>query len=142
MATKDPKAIAEKFVRRTQAASQDMVNGVNQVTVNPAQQAIAKEDKLKNNWLESVNSGKWRRGMQSVTLDAWKESMIKKGAPRVAAGVQSAQGKMEQFYSELLPYQDQGLQKLAQMPDMTLEDSINKAVTWMRHMSNFKRRGS
>lgn len=142
MATKDAKTIAEKFVRRTQAATQDMVNGVNAVTVNPAQQAIAKETKLQNNWNEAITSGKWRRGMQTVTLESWKDSMVKKGAPRVAAGVQAAQSKMEAFYGELLPYQDQGLTKLAAMPDMTFEDSINKAVTWMRHMKNFKRRGA
>ena len=141
MATKDPKAIAEKFVRRAQAATQDMINGVNAVTTNPAQQAIAKEAKLRNNVIEAIDSGKWRRGMQSVTLEGWKEAMTKKGAPRVAAGVQAAQGKMEAFYAELLPYEDQLKQKLATMPDLSLEDSINRAVTWMRGMSNFKRRG-
>jgi hypothetical protein len=142
MATKDPKQISEKWVRRTQGASQDMVNGVKSVTVNPAQQAIAKEQKLLTNLTESITSGKWRRGMQSVTLEGWKESMITKGAPRVAAGAQNAAGKMEQFYGELLPYQDQLQSKLATMPDLTLEDSIQKAVSWMRGMAAFKRRGS
>lgn len=141
MATKDPKAVAEKFVRRAQAATQDMVNGVNQVTVNPAQQAIAKEQKLLNNVTQAIQSGKWRRGMQTVTLESWKQSMIQKGAPRVAAGVQAAQGKMEAFYSELLPYQEQLQTKLGAMPDLTLEDSINRATTWMRGMASFKRRG-
>lgn len=139
---KDPKALAEKFVRRTQAASQDMVNGVNAVTINPAQQAIAKEQKLIANWNEAVQNGSWRKGMQSVTLEGWKDAMIKKGAPRVAAGVQAAQGKMEQFYAELIPFQDALNAKLANMPDLTIEDSINKAVAWMRGMSQFKRRGS
>jgi len=141
MASKDPKTIAEKYVRRTQAATTDMVNGVNNVTVNPAQQAIAKEQKLITNWNASINEGKWKRGMQTVTLEGWKQSMIQKGAPRVAAGAQAAQGKMEAFYSELLPYQDALQSKLANMPDITLEDSINKAVEWMRGMSKFKRRG-
>lgn len=141
MAQKDPKAIAEKFVRRTQAATQDMTNGVNAVTINPAQQAIAKEAKLLQNVTQAIQSGKWRRGMQTVTLESWKQAMIQKGAPRVSAGVQAAQGKMEQFYGELLPYQEQLQTKLSTMPDLTLEDSINKAVTWMRGMSNFKRRG-
>jgi hypothetical protein len=138
----DAKSRAEKWVRRTQAASQDMVNGVNAVTVNPAQQAIAKEQKLLNNITESITSGKWRRGMQAVTLESWKQAMIQKGAPRVAQGVQSAQGKYEAFQAELIPYQDQLQSKLANMPDLTLEDSINRAVTWMRGMSSFKRRGS
>lgn len=138
---KDPKQVAEKFVRRTQAATQDMINGVNAVTTNPAQQAIAKEQKLLNNVTEAITSGKWRRGMQTVTLEGWKASMVQKGAPRVSAGVQAAQGKMEAFYAELLPYQDQLQTKLASMPDLTLEDSINKAVEWMRGMSKFRRRG-
>ena len=139
---KDPKQVAEKWVRRSQAATQDMVNGVNNVTRNPAEQAIAKEQKLVNNWNAAIQSGKWKRGMQAVTLDGWKQSMIQKGAPRVAAGVQSAQAKQEQFYAELIPYQDSLQSKLAAMPDLTLEDSINKAVEWMRGMSKFKRRGS
>jgi hypothetical protein len=141
MATKDPKLVAEKWVRRTQAASQDMVNGVNAVTVNPAQQAIAKESKLLQNITESITSGKWRRGMQAVTLDGWKQAMITKGSPRVAAGAQAAQTKAEQFYAELLPYQDQIKTKLQSMPDMTLQDNIQKAVTWMTDMSKFRRRG-
>lgn len=140
--SKDPKAIAEKFVRRTQAANQDMIAGVQAVTTNPAQQAIAKEQKLVTNWNEAIQSGAWRRGMQSVTLESWKEAMIKKGAPRVAAGVQAAQSTMEQFYAELLPYQDALNAKLAGMNDLTLEDNIQKAVEWMRGMSKFKRRGS
>ncbi len=141
MATKDPKSVAEKWVRRTQAASQDMVNGVNAVTTNPAAQAIAKESKLLNNITEAITSGKWRRGMQQVTLEGWKQSMIQKGAPRVAAGAQSAQTKVESFYAELLPYQDSIKTKLNSMPDMTLQDNIQKAVTWMTDMSKFKRRG-
>lgn len=142
MARKDPKAVAEKFVRRAQASTQDMIAGVNGVTTNPAEQAIAKEAKLLQNVTESITSGKWRRGMQTVTLESWKKDMITKGAPRVAQGVQAAQGKMEAFYAELLPYQEQIQSKLSQMPDLTLEDSINRAATWMRSMANFKRRGS
>jgi hypothetical protein len=141
MAPKDPKAIAEKFVRRAQSATQDMITGVNNVTINPAQQAFAKEQKLLNNVTQAIQSGKWRRGMQTVTLESWKQSMVQKGAPRVAAGVQAAQPKMEAFYSELLPYQEQLQTKLGSMPDLTLEDSINRATTWMRGMANFKRRG-
>jgi len=142
MATKDPKSVAEKWVRRTQAASQDMVNGVNAVTTNPAQQAIAKEAKLLNNVTEAITSGKWRRGMAAVTLEGWKQAMIQKGAPRVAAGAQAAQTKSEQFYAELLPYQDSLKSKLASMPDMTLQDNIQRAVTWMSDMSKFRRRGA
>lgn len=139
---KDPKQVAEKWVRRTQAATQDMINGVNNVTKNPAEQAIAKEQKLVTNWNNSIQSGKWKRGMQTVSLDSWKQSMIQKGAPRVSAGVQTAQSKQEAFYSELLPYQDAMQSKLSTMPDITLEDSINKAVEWMRGMAKFRRRGS
>lgn len=138
---KNAKDVSEKWARRAAGATQDMINGVNSVTVNPAQQAAAKEQKMITNLTQSVQSGKWRRGLARVTLEDWKRSMIEKGASRVASGVQNAQPKMESFMSELLPYQEQLQSKLAGMPDLTLEDNINRAVTFMRGMSQFKRRG-
>lgn len=138
---KDPKEVAAKFVRRTQAATQDMIAGVNAVTVNPAQEAIKKQDKMLNNLTIAVQEGKWKRGLGRVTLEDWKASMINKGASRVAAGVQAAQGKMEAFYSELLPYQAELQKKIDAMPDTTLQDGINRAVQWMTDMNKFRRRG-
>lgn len=131
--------LAEKYVRRTTAATEDMKRGVASVTVNPAEKAIAKKDKLKTNFIASIDNGKWERGMRNVTLASWQEAMSGKGAQRVAAGVQAAQAKMEKFFAELLPFQQDLQSRIATMSDLTLEDSVARASAWIRGMANFKR---
>lgn len=137
-----PQSVAEKYVRRTTGAVQDMVNGVNAVTVSPTVKAVEKKDKLTQNWNAAMTSGKWERGMKRVTLDDWKKSMIEKGAPRVAAGVQAAAGKMTDFFAELIPFQDAAKAEIERMSDLTLEDSIQRMNAWTRKMASFKRRGA
>lgn len=139
MSTLSPQQVAEKHARRTIAASQDLIAGVNGVTVSPTEQAAKKQDKLVQNWTEAVQSGKWARGLRSVSLDDWKRAMIEKGAPRVAAGINGARSKIEAFFAELLPYQNDLSSKIAQMPDLTLEDSIARMTAQVRGMSNFRK---
>ena len=134
-----PAQVAEKHARRTKAATQDMVAGVNAVETNPATKAIAKKQKLMQNWNAAMQSGKWERGMKRVTLDGWKQSMIEKGVGRVAAGIDASMDKTTEFYAELLPFQDDLSKKIDNLPDLTIEDSIQRASTWIRGMSNFRK---
>jgi len=136
-----PAEIAEKHARRTKGAVQDMIKGVDNVTVAPGQLAGKKEAKLIQNWNESVTSGRWKRGVEKVSLEEWKASMKDKGAQRVAAGIDAARGKVEAFYAELLPFQADLSAKVAGMPDLTIEDSIQRASTWIRGMGNFRKGG-
>ncbi len=138
---KDPKKVTEKWQRRTAGAVNDMVEGVKAVTENPMQQAIAKEQKLVQNWNASITEGKWRRGMGKITIDDWKNSMTTLAAQRVPAGVQAAGGKFEAFMAELLPFQENIKREIEAMPDVTLQDGINRAVAWMTKSAQFKRRG-
>jgi hypothetical protein len=141
MATKGltPQEVAEKHNRRTKGALQDMIKGVSNVTVNPAAQAITKKAKLVANWQEAMNSGKWERGMKRVTLESWQAAMSNKGAQRVAAGLDGAMEKTTAFFSELLPFQADLSKKIETLPDLTIEDSIQRASTWIRGMSNFRK---
>lgn len=137
--TLTPAQIAEKHARRTIAANQDLIAGVGSVTVSPAEQAVKKKDKLVQNWNEAVTSGRWERGMKAVTLDDWKKAMIEKGAPRVAVGIQNARPKIEAFFAELIPFQNDLSAKIASMPDLTLEDSIARATAQIRGMATFRK---
>jgi len=38
----------------------------------------------------------------------------------------------------LIDHQNAGLVTLEKMPDLTLEDSINRMAAWTRHMANLK----
>lgn len=130
---------AEKWQRRLTAASPDIQKGINRVDTAPTEKAAAKKDKMLQNLTMAVQSGKWETGLRRVTLSDWKSAAINKGIPRISQGVMGATGKVTDFASQLLAFQD-GLQsKVNSMPDLTLQDSINRAVAWIQGMSSFKR---
>jgi len=141
MVMKNANEVAEKWARKLGQSTEDIRRGVTRVTENPADKAIAKEDKLVANFNAAVQEGKWRRGLQRVTLADWQKSMIEKGIPRVASGAQAAQPKMQKFMEELLPFVESAKAEIENMPDLSLEDNINRMVAYTRRMSQFKRSG-
>lgn len=130
--------VADKWQRRASAATQDMQRGVDDVKTAPGQLAAAKQQKLVNNWLESVNSGRWANKVSAVTLADWKQSMKDKAIPRYSTGVQQAVPKMVAFMNKLLPYQNSLQSTVQSMPDLTIDDSIARMTTWVRGMAQFK----
>ena len=139
MAKLTAKEFQEKHNRRLKAATEDMRMGVERVTEAPTAKAAKKVDKMRANMLKAIDDGKWAAGLNRVTLEDWKSKMINKGIGRVAAGIDEAEGKVVQFAEKLLPHIDSGKAQVDKMPDVTLEDSIQRMVTFTRHMSKFKR---
>lgn len=135
-----PKQAQEKHARNLKNAVPDMQLGVERLTVSPTQLAAAKQDKMLANLTKSIQEGKWKRGLERVTLDDWKSKMINKGIGRVATGIDEAAEKTEAFYADLFPHIDAGQNKVNKMNDVTLEDSINRMTTFVRHMADFKRK--
>lgn len=135
------KQVTEKHARRLKGAVEDMRIGVDGVTVNPMEKAIKKIPKMRANLIKAIDEGKVERGMKRVSLDDWKTAMIDRGIPRVAAGVDAAADKIEDFYGELLPHIDKVKSEVDRLPDVSLEDSINRMGTFIRGMAKFKRRG-
>ncbi len=130
---------AEKWQRRLQAAAPDIAKGVNRVDQAPTEKAAQKKDKMLANLTASVQSGKWENGLRRVTLGDWKKATVEKGIPRISQGVMGAGAKVTDFANQLLPYQDSLRSQIESMPDLTLEDSINRMTTFIRGMSKFKR---
>ena len=141
MAKLTPTEYQEKHARRLKGATEDMRLGVEKVTESPTAKAAAKKDKMKANLNRAIDSGKWERGLKRVTLEEWKTQMIEKGVGRVAAGIDGAKDKVISFAAELLPFQDGIKAKVQKMPDITLEDNINRMTTQIREMAKFQRKG-
>ena len=131
----------EKHARRLKGAVDDMRRGIERVSESPTAKAASKKDKMRTNINASIDSGKWERGLRRVSTEEWKQKMINKGLGRVATGIDEAAPKVRSFASELLPYEDSLRGTIDKMPDVTLEDSINRATTWMRGMAKFSRKG-
>lgn len=129
-----------KWVSRLGAATTEIQQGINNVTVAPGQQAAAKFDK----WMAGVQAGaqKWRRNVAAVSLEDWKSAALNVGVPRIAQGAQAKQGKYQKFAADFFPYLDQGVQKVKAMPDTDLNSRIQRAVAMMNHNAQFKRGGN
>lgn len=131
--------LAEKWARRTAGATADYTRGINKVSIAPGQQAAAKADKMLQGVTEAVTSGKWATRVAGVSLAEWKAKATEKGAGRIASGVAGAQADMQRFAQELIAFEE-GLQsRIDAMPDLTLEDRIQRSVAWQRGMSEFSR---
>lgn len=134
-----PQQAQDKWSSRLGAASTEITNGVNRVTVAPGQLAAAKFDK----WLAGVQASaqKWRSRVASVPLETWKAATIA-GIPRISSAATAKVGKYKAFASEFYPFLETGMQKIHAMPDNTIDARINRAVEMMRYNSTFKRSGS
>lgn len=140
MAKVTPQEFAEKWQRRLAAATPDLQRGIERVTVAPGQQAAAQQTAMLQNLTESVTSGRWARKVAAVPLQDWKSATLNKGVARVAPGATAAMPKMQRIAAELLPAVDQAAAAARALPKVTIEDSINRAATFMQSMHAFKSR--
>lgn len=135
-----PEEFAEKHARRLKGSLDDIRSGVQRVSVAPGEQAAAKQEKMLQNLTRSVQEGKWASRVRSVSLEEWRDKMINKGLNRIATGIDAARGKQVEFARQLLEYQSSLQSKVGKMPDLTLEDSINRMTEWVRGMSKFSKK--
>lgn len=130
-----PDQVSEKWARRTKAAVADIQAGIDRVTESPGVKAVAKQEKMKQNLLKSIDDGTWAKRLGDVSLEDWKAKTRTKVAERLAGGVDGAAAKRQRFDTWLVSTLNEVLPKIADMPDMTLEDSVNRVRTFMDHMS-------
>lgn len=135
-----PEQFADKHNRRTKAALEDMRAGINAVSEAPTAKAAAKQEKMRQRLMEALESGKWANGLKRVSLDEWKQKMLDLGVNRVASGLDANMKKVQDFAAQLLPHIEAGQKAIEKMPDVTLDDSINRMTAFIRHMSKFQRK--
>jgi hypothetical protein len=132
-----PQQYQDKYARRLKAATADITQGIANVTVAPTSLAAAKSDKMLANLTASVQSGRWANALNKVTLQQWKDQATNVGVNRIAAGVDAAKQKSIDFATQLLPAVDAAVAKIQGMPDLTVEDNINRMTTYIRQMATF-----
>lgn len=135
-----PQQFQEKHARRLKGAIDDMRTGINNVTEAPTMKAAAKQEKMKSRLVASLDSGIWASRLRKVTLEEWKSKTLDKGLNRVAGGIDAAADKVIDFAGQLLPAITGAQGKIATMPDVTLEDSINRMNTFVREMAKFRKK--
>ena len=135
----NPSTIAQKWANRMAGAGEAMKNGVQAVTVAPTEQAAAAKERWIAGIQKAATEGKFEQGLRRVSLEDWKRAMVDKGVSNMTNGARNSVGKVQAFLSEFLPYADTVSATVAALPKGTVEDSINRAATAIRMLSNFKR---
>lgn len=130
--------IAEKQVRRSQAAVADYKAGVQAVKESPTKKAAEAVDRYLAGIQEAVASGKYQDGCNSVSLSDWQNKTIEKGSRNYAPGVAAAQQTIADFHAQRAVAQAAIDSELQSMPRGDTETNIQRAVTQMRRMSEFK----
>ena len=140
MARLTPDEFVDKHARRLKAASEDMRRGIDKVTEAPTVKAANKQEKMKTHLVQAIDDGTWASRLKKVSLEDWKSKMKDKGVGRVASGIDAAKPKVLDFANQLLPAVDAAQSKIKDMPDLTLEDSINRMNSFIREMAKFKKK--
>lgn len=135
-----PEQFTAKHAQNLKASVEYIRQGIARVSVAPTSQAADKRDKMLSRLTESVTSGKWERGLRKVSLEDWKKQTAEKGIGRIAGGIDGAKAKVTDFATQLLPHIERGQSSISSLPDMTLEDSITRMTTFVRHMAKFERK--
>lgn len=140
MAKLTPEKAATKHADRLKAATQDIIEGVDRVSVAPGKKAAENSAKMRSKIVAAIDSGKWGRRVSAYPLEEWKTDMKEKGVSRIPEGIDRAHDKQVKFYSQLFPYQDTLKGQIEKMPSVTLEDNINRMVSFIRGMAKFEKK--
>lgn len=139
---KSAQDVAKKWSRNLAGATESIRAGVEAVQESPTAAAARRQDAYIDGVQQAAASGKWSRGLQRVSKEAWQQATISKGLPRIAAGATTAQPKMESFMQQWLPYEAQLQNKLKAMPRGSLEQNKQRMLAAVDHNAAFKRQGS
>lgn len=138
MATRlSPDRIAQKWANNLGASIDNMRQAIQQVRVNPAEQAIARADF----WLQRLNASKqkWINRLRRTTLAGWQNAMISKGLAVIPERARLAIPKFQAFMTNWLQYQRTTVAGiLSSMPRGSLDANIARAVAVIRANADYR----
>lgn len=139
MARMSPAEHAALWAQRFGGSAEKYKQGIQRVQGNPAQKAIAAQDRLVANFVDSVNSGRWAAGLSKVSEASWKQAATEKGAPALATAARVAQEKVAKAEAEMGPIRES---IRASLPARgTIDENLERARQMAVKMHEAKRRG-
>lgn len=134
---------AEKWKRGMQGAGTAIKEGVMAVKESPTAKAARAKDKMLAGVQRCIDDGSYEEGCNSVSLAEWQRLTLDKGLSRVSGGATDAASKMQDFYSQLLPFTAQVSADVQAMPnnnDAEADARLMAAVNKMRQFRFRKKR--
>lgn len=139
MAKMSPSEFAQKWAAKFGASGEAYKQGIARVQGNPAQKAIAAQDRMVANFNQAVNDGKWAAALSRVTEASWKQAATEKGAPAIATAARVAQEKVARAEAVNGPIRESIVSSLP--PRGTIEENLERARQMAMKMHESRRRG-
>lgn len=139
MAKLSPQEVAALWQQRMAGAGDKYKQGVSKVQENPAQSAIAAQDRLLANFTDSVTNGKWANSLSKVTLQQWRQACVEKGAAALAASARLGAEKVLRAEQEMAPIRDAIRSSLPERG--TIEQNLERARMMALRMHEARKKG-
>lgn len=110
------------------------VRGVQQCSVNPMEEAVKKQDKMKANLIKAIDDGRYAAGCQSVSKSQWQQQTATVGGGRLSSGATAALPKVTAKVQAMVPGMDQLLNTIYAMPNNTPAEREQRQLAWSRGM--------
>jgi hypothetical protein len=126
---------AQDWVNGMTGAGDKIKRGVSAVQTAPGVKAFDAAEKMRANFIASVDSGRWGDAVLAVSLQQWQNAMIAKGLPRIQDGVRASQMKMQNYAQRAIPIYTALQAQIDSMPKRTLADSLQRVKVWMEGLN-------
>lgn len=133
-----PQQAAEKLKTRIQQSGTAYQQGIQNVTTNPAEQAIAAKQKWEAGIQDAIANDRYAKGLANVTLQGWKQNAINYGVPRYTGSGDKAAVNYQAFAERFYPFLQQVQQEVANMPNLTFQDNLQRMITNATRLREFR----
>lgn len=134
----DAQAVADKWSRNAGNAQASYTEGVQTTDKDPTALAIAAIPYMRSRVIEAIDSGKVANGLRRVGKAGWQGATVAK-AGNYSTGVGAARDKVAAAFAPLLAFESNLQNRIASMPNATLQDRVNRAVAWINGMAEYQR---
>ena len=132
----DAATAASRWVGAAGMAQTRYTEGVQSTTKDPTALAVNAQAKLTQNFNAAVSSGRWARALQAVGKAGWQAATVAK-AQNYSTGINASEQKYLAAIGPVLQIEAQLQQQIAAMPNVTLQDSINRMAAWATGLHNW-----
>lgn len=134
----NPAEVAAAWEKGLAGAGEKYKRGIMATSVNPMEKAKEAAPRMVENLAESVESGRYARGCDSVTKAQWQQAAMDKGAGRLLTGARAAVPKVAAYANAAKSVYDQIENSVKPMPSNTEGERVEKMLANMRMMSQLK----
>jgi len=135
---KPPDVSTRKLLDRVRVAKPFYIYFVQNPRASPTEEAVKMRSTLEAKMRTKATWDKWEMRRKAVGDIGWQAGALGKGADRLVPGVEHGIGYYFDFARQFFPYLAEGRAKVKKLARITLEDSIRRAATMIRHNAAFR----